>query len=195
MGGLKRARSTSRVSELMSQIETDHLESGTGIAHTRWATHGGKTDQNAHPHTDSKGRVAIVHNGTINNSHELRKELQAQGIKFLSETDTEVIAQLIGHLLAGAEEAGRPLTVRDATAKALARCDGTSAGPGGLEALEALAFGEQRWWAVEDVIDHGPRTIPYRMLEFLADLAAGSVPDEPIDITPSDEHVERWRSG
>jgi 8-oxo-dGTP pyrophosphatase MutT (NUDIX family) len=77
----------------------------------------------------------------------------------------------------------------------VARCDGTSAGPGGLEALEALAFGEQRWWAVEDVIDHGPRTIPYRMLEFLADLAAGSVPDEPIDITPSDEHVERWRSG
>jgi 8-oxo-dGTP pyrophosphatase MutT (NUDIX family) len=76
----------------------------------------------------------------------------------------------------------------------VARCDGTTSGPGGLEALEAMAFGEQRWWAVEDVLDHGPRTIPYRMLEFLADLAAGTVPDEPIDITPEDHHIEAWRS-
>jgi len=75
----------------------------------------------------------------------------------------------------------------------VARCDGTSSGPGGLEHLEALAFGEQRWWAVEDVLDHGPRTIPYRMLEFLADLAGGVVPDQPIDITPAEHHVELWR--
>jgi glucosamine--fructose-6-phosphate aminotransferase (isomerizing) len=60
------------------------------------ATHGGKTDANAHPHTDAKNRVAVIHNGTINNSYDLKKELQAQGVKFVSETDTEVIAQLIG---------------------------------------------------------------------------------------------------
>lgn len=73
-----------------------HIGHYTGIGHTRWATHGGKTDANAHPHTDQKNRVAVIHNGTINNSYDLRKELVAKGVKFLSETDTEVIAQLIG---------------------------------------------------------------------------------------------------
>jgi glucosamine--fructose-6-phosphate aminotransferase (isomerizing) len=73
-----------------------HAGSSTGVAHTRWATHGGKTDLNAHPHTDAKNRIALVHNGTINNSYDLRRELQANGVKFVSETDTEVIAQLVG---------------------------------------------------------------------------------------------------
>lgn len=81
----------------------------------------------------------------------------------------------------------------------VARCDGTTHGPRGLEALESLAFGEQRWWPVEDLLDHGPRTIPYRMLEFLADLADATVtgrwPDAPVDITPTPDHVERWRAG
>ena len=76
--------------DLLNANSLKHKGHRTGIAHTRWATHGGKTDQNAHPHTDWKGRVAIVHNGTINNSHELRKELIGLGIPFASETDTEV---------------------------------------------------------------------------------------------------------
>jgi glutamate synthase domain-containing protein 1 len=83
----------------------------------RRATHGGKTDANAHPHTDSKQRVAVIHNGTINNSYELKKELQAQGIKFLSETDTEVIAQLIGIYL------DKGLDIKDAVVHALSRYD------------------------------------------------------------------------
>jgi glucosamine--fructose-6-phosphate aminotransferase (isomerizing) len=71
------------------------LESSIGIAHTRWATHGGVTDRNAHPHTSCDGRVAIVHNGIIENCEELRAELEARGHVFTSETDSEVIAHLL----------------------------------------------------------------------------------------------------
>jgi glucosamine--fructose-6-phosphate aminotransferase (isomerizing) len=92
-----------------------------GIAHTRWATHGGKTDANAHPHTDSSGKIALVHNGTLNNANELRRELQSRGHVFNSETDTEVIAKLIGEFY----EKGGCQSVKEATEQALARCDGS----------------------------------------------------------------------
>ena len=105
-------------------VEEQSLSSGShnvGIAHTRWATHGAKTDENAHPHVDSSGKIALVHNGTINNSNELRRELQNLGHVFSSQTDTEVIAKLIGHYY----EQDKNLSVKDATSKALQRCDGT----------------------------------------------------------------------
>ncbi|KAL3944241.1 MAG: hypothetical protein SGBAC_001684 [Bacillariaceae sp.] len=91
-----------------------------GIAHTRWATHGGKTDENAHPHTDSSGKIALVHNGTLTNSNELRRELQAEGHKFTSQTDTEVIVKLIGKYY---DKGG--VTLKEATEEALQLCDGT----------------------------------------------------------------------
>ena len=108
-GGLQRARSTARVSELMAQIEHDHVQGGTGIAHTRWATHGAPAVHNAHPHfshgsgqdTNKPGRVALVHNGIIENHDELRAELQALGYVFNSQTDTEVIAHLVDSLYNG----------------------------------------------------------------------------------------------
>ena len=92
-----------------------------GIAHTRWATHGGKTDENAHPHTDSSGKIALVHNGTLNNANDLRRMLQSNGHRFTSQTDTEVIAKLIGHYYENDEGS----TLKDATEKALLECDGT----------------------------------------------------------------------
>mmetsp|Transcript_3710 Transcript_3710/g.5741 ORF Transcript_3710/g.5741 Transcript_3710/m.5741 type:complete len:688 (-) Transcript_3710:188-2251(-) len=111
--------STSDSIELLSANTAHHKGHFTGIGHTRWATHGGKTDYNAHPHTDSKGRIAVVHNGTINNSYELRKALADKGIKFVSETDTEVIAQLIGVYM------DEGLDTKDAVKSALQRCEGT----------------------------------------------------------------------
>ena len=108
-GGLKRARSTSRVSELTGLAAEDGIASGTGIAHTRWATHGVPAVHNAHPHfshgpgaaLDSVGRIALVHNGIIENHDELRAELKAKGYVFTSQTDTEVIAHLVDHLYNG----------------------------------------------------------------------------------------------
>eukprot|EP01038_Epipyxis_sp_PR26KG_P016466 gene16466-22461_t len=110
---------TSDSIDLVRNNAVKHGGHFTGIAHTRWATHGGKTDENAHPHSDYLNRVAIIHNGTINNSYELKKELQSQGIKFSSETDTEVIAHLIGKYLDKGYE------TKEAVAKALSRCNGS----------------------------------------------------------------------
>ena len=109
-GGLKRARSTSRVAELQAQVSAEKLEGTTGIAHTRWATHGAPAVHNAHPHfshgtgADSAsrpGRVALVHNGIIENHEELRAALQARGYVFNSQTDTEVIVHLVDSLYDG----------------------------------------------------------------------------------------------
>ena len=124
-GQLRRARSTARVAELAANVAADHLEGGTGIAHTRWATHGAPLVHNAHPHFSygpnplsrhgegggddsgeasgiaASGRVGLVHNGIIENHDELRAELKAKGYAFVTQTDTEVIAHLVDHLYDG----------------------------------------------------------------------------------------------
>ncbi|TMH11598.1 MAG: glutamine--fructose-6-phosphate transaminase (isomerizing) [Betaproteobacteria bacterium] len=108
-GELRRARSTARVAELEASVAHDEVQGGTGIAHTRWATHGAPAVHNAHPHFShgpgareaTAGRIALVHNGIIENHDELRAELQAKGYAFTSQTDTEVIAHLIDHLYDG----------------------------------------------------------------------------------------------
>jgi glutamine---fructose-6-phosphate transaminase (isomerizing) len=108
--GLKRARSTDRVAKLLAQVEHEDLQGTTGIAHTRWATHGAPAVHNAHPHfshgpgkdaCSKAGRIALVHNGIIENHQELRAALQAKGYVFSSQTDTEVICHLIDSLYEG----------------------------------------------------------------------------------------------
>jgi len=117
-GELRRARSTARVAELEAEVARDAVQGGTGIAHTRWATHGAPAVHNAHPHfsrgpgvsdaavavsggSAQAGRIALVHNGIIENHDELRAELTARGYIFSSQTDTEVIAHLVDQLYDG----------------------------------------------------------------------------------------------
>jgi glucosamine--fructose-6-phosphate aminotransferase (isomerizing) len=108
--GPQRARSTSRVAELADQVQRDSVTGYTGIAHTRWATHGAPAVHNAHPHfshgtgddaAQRSARVALVHNGIIENYEELRASLQKRGYVFASQTDTEVIAHLVDSLYNG----------------------------------------------------------------------------------------------
>ncbi|MCF8192190.1 MAG: glutamine--fructose-6-phosphate transaminase (isomerizing) [Burkholderiales bacterium] len=117
-GALKRARSTARVVELERGIAADSLDGLLGIAHTRWATHGAPAVHNAHPHF-SGDRIALVHNGIIENYEELRAELQAAGYTFESQTDTEVVAHLVHSLYTG--------DLLDAVRRALPRLKGAYA--------------------------------------------------------------------
>ena len=110
-GELVICKSAGRVSVVEASLAS--LDPGTkattlAIAHTRWATHGPPTDDNAHPHSDASGRIAVIHNGIIENCHALRKYLEKEGVVFASETDTEVLAQLVARLYHGdLEEAVR----------------------------------------------------------------------------------------
>ena len=117
-GQLRRARSTSRVAELERGIAEDELSGVLGIAHTRWATHGAPSVHNAHPHFSGE-RIALVHNGIIENFESLRDELRANGYRFDSQTDTEVIAHLIDSLYRG--------DLLDAVRQALPRLQGAYA--------------------------------------------------------------------
>src|SRR3546814_11092942 len=93
-GKLQLRRAVGKVVKLEENLRESPCHGQLGIAHSRWATHGGVTEANAHPHV-SGGRIALIHNGIIENYVELRAELQAKGYVFSSETDTEVIAHLI----------------------------------------------------------------------------------------------------
>ena len=117
-GRLERLRSVARVSDLSAQIDKGHLAAETGIAHTRWATHGAPVTHNAHP-IFSRGEIALVHNGIIENHEELRPELQANGYVFETETDTEVIAHLVHSLYKG--------NLLDAVRRAVKRLSGAYA--------------------------------------------------------------------
>ena len=112
----------------LEEVLRDHPLDGTfGIGHTRWATHGRPTEENAHPHRDCTGRLVVVHNGIVENYLELKRELTAQGHKFVTETDTEIIAHLIEQVQIDADLTGQPILLEVAVRRAVKRLTGAFA--------------------------------------------------------------------
>jgi glucosamine--fructose-6-phosphate aminotransferase (isomerizing) len=117
-GRLQVTKTAGRVKDLRAHVK-DTTKSTVGIGHTRWATHGEPNEINAHPHLDAGGHIAVVHNGIIENAEQLRAQLEADGVKLVSDTDTEALAHLI------AAEAETAASLEDAVRRALRRVEGT----------------------------------------------------------------------
>jgi len=163
----------------LEEVLREHPLDGTfGIGHTRWATHGRPTEENAHPHRDCTGRIVVVHNAIVENYLDLKRELTAQGHKFVTETDTEVIAHLIEQIQNEAATAGTPILLEDAIRRAVKRLTGafalgilSSAEPDKIIAARSgppvvIGVGEGEYFVASDVpgILHHTRNI-----YFLAD--------------------------
>jgi len=129
-GALEIRRSTGKLRNLEEVIRQNPLDGTYGIGHTRWATHGAPTEENAHPHRDCHGTVAVVHNGIIENYLELKKQLEEEGHKFTTETDTEVIAHLIEKCLdqgSTDSSSGKPGSLEEAVRAAVRQLEGVFA--------------------------------------------------------------------
>ena len=152
--GLKIMKAAGKLSVLEQELKAKMPRGTIGIGHTRWATHGAPTTTNAHPHTDQSGRIAVIHNGIIENSGVLRKALEQRGHTFKSDTDTEVLAHLVGELYQG--------NLEEAVATALRDVDGayglvfiSSEEPGVLVAARKgspllIGVGENEWFIASD---------------------------------------------
>jgi glucosamine--fructose-6-phosphate aminotransferase (isomerizing) len=152
--GLKVMKAAGKLSVLESQLDQEMPIGTIGIGHTRWATHGAPTTTNAHPHTDQSGRIAVIHNGIIENSGAIRKALEQRGHTFKSDTDTEVLAHLVGEFYDG--------NLEEAVANALRDVEGayglafiSAEEPGVLVAARngsplLVGVGENEWFVASD---------------------------------------------
>src|SRR5271157_183820 len=120
-------RAPGKLCNLEEVLREHPVEGSFGIGHTRWATHGRPTEENAHPHRDCSGRIVVVHNGIVENYLELKRELIAQGHRFVTETDTEIIAHLIEQVQSDAQAAGQAIPLEQAVRRAVKRLTGAFA--------------------------------------------------------------------
>jgi glutamine---fructose-6-phosphate transaminase (isomerizing) len=125
--GLELRRAPGKLRNLEEVIRQHPLHGTYGIGHTRWATHGRPTEENAHPHRDCTGRIVVVHNGIVENYLELKRELAEEGHTFVTETDTEVIAHLVEQELRSAESSGKTMLLDEAVRRAARRLTGAYA--------------------------------------------------------------------
>ncbi len=195
---LRLARSVGHLRAL-EEANQEGLPGNIGIGHTRWATHGGVTEANCHPHLDSKERVALVHNGIIDNVEALRAELIALGTTFQSETDTEVLAELIGRGV----DAG--LSLLEAVVKALKRIEGTA----GIVVLDRMdpeklvaarigspvvvGLGDGQCWVASDALALRPHTDRMIVLDDseIVELSPTSVKTVGLDQQSREKRVEK----
>ncbi len=112
-GRLERRRAAGKLKNLEDSLRAQPLHGSYGVGHTRWATHGRPTEENAHPHVDDQGRIVVVHNGIIENYLDLKTRLQAAGHRFVTQTDTEVVAHLVAHHYQGSLEDAVRKSVRE----------------------------------------------------------------------------------
>jgi glucosamine--fructose-6-phosphate aminotransferase (isomerizing) len=129
-GKLQLTKTAGRVQDLRDKLDAKHNKATVGIGHTRWATHGEPNDTNAHPHTDAGHRIAVVHNGIIENAEALRAQLTDEGVKFVTETDTECLA----HMVTAELNDGDGRSLEEAVCNTLRRVEGTY----GLVFLDSL---------------------------------------------------------
>jgi glutamine---fructose-6-phosphate transaminase (isomerizing) len=125
--GLELRRAPGKLRNLEEVIRQHPLHGTYGIGHTRWATHGRPTEENAHPHRDCTGRIVVVHNGIVENYLELKRELAEEGHIFVTETDTEVIAHMIEQELRSAESSGKTMLLEEGVRRAARRLTGAYA--------------------------------------------------------------------
>jgi glutamine---fructose-6-phosphate transaminase (isomerizing) len=194
--GLTVMKQAGKLSALEKQLEGSMPKGSLGIGHTRWATHGAPTTPNAHPHTDQTGRIALIHNGIIENSGAIRRALEQRGHTFKSETDTEVLAHLVGECYNG--------NIEEAVAQALREVDGAygiavicSEEPDVLVAARKgspllVGVGENEWFVASDAsailahtrsvvyLDDGEMVVLNRQGYHVRDLAATRI-EKPVN--------------
>jgi glucosamine--fructose-6-phosphate aminotransferase (isomerizing) len=195
-GRLEVRRTTGKIEHLRRLVEREPIQGSTGLGHTRWATHGRPSDANAHPHADCTGRLVVVHNGILENYLDLRAELEADGHRFRSETDTEVMAHLIERHLAGGAD------LASAVKAALRRVRGAYAF-GILSAHEPGRLVAAKRGAGSVVVGHGdgemfiasdiPAVLPYtRSVTILEDDEVAEVTREHLTLSSLEgRRVER----
>jgi glutamine---fructose-6-phosphate transaminase (isomerizing) len=197
-GALELRRAPGKLRKLEEVIQQQPLRGTYGIGHTRWATHGRPTEENAHPHRDCSGRIVVVHNGIVENYIALKKELIALGHKFVTETDTEIIAHLIEQELKVSVASGEKLSLEDAVRRSVKRLTGAFAisvisadEPDKIVAARngppvVIGLGEGEYFVASDV----PGILHHtRNLYFLADGDMAILTPEGVKLTDFDGNV------